>query len=115
MRSPAPARGRSSRPAALLGLVVLAGLLLAEQPASAAGTPRPAGLGPSWAARLAGHNEVVIASGAGWTSPHVTVTEWQRTSTGWVRLGAWSGWSGRGGWTTRPAEVRPQSPVGVFG
>src|SRR6476469_8259051 len=105
MRFTAPVRRRRSITAALLGFVVLAGLLLAAQPATAAGAARPAGLGPSWIARLRGHDQIVIASGSSWTSTHVTVTEWPRSASGWVRLGVWSGWNGRGGWTTRPAEV----------
>ncbi|NJC68652.1 hypothetical protein HC031_02765 [Planosporangium thailandense] len=77
--------------------------------------PVPAGLGPQWAARLAGHSQVVVASGADWRSSHATVTEWQRAAGGWVRLAEWDGWNGREGWTTTPAETRPQSPVGMFG
>jgi L,D-peptidoglycan transpeptidase YkuD (ErfK/YbiS/YcfS/YnhG family) len=88
----------------------------APAPAPAAGgPPAPAGLGPGWAAQLAGHAQVVIASGTDSNSPHAAVTEWQRGPGGWVQLGEWSAWNGSAGWTTTPAEGRPQSPVGVFG
>lgn len=80
----------------------------------AVGLPAPTGLGQGWAARLAGHAQVVIASGADWNAPHAVVTEWQRTPGGWVQLDTWSGWNGRDGWTTTPAEGRAQSPVGAF-
>ncbi|MCW2641220.1 MAG: hypothetical protein JWP76_3526, partial [Dactylosporangium sp.] len=82
---------------------------------AAGGPPAPAGLGPGWAAQLAGHAQVVIASGTDSNSPHAAVTEWQRGPGGWVQLGEWSAWNGSAGWTTTPAEGRPQSPVGVFG
>jgi L,D-peptidoglycan transpeptidase YkuD (ErfK/YbiS/YcfS/YnhG family) len=100
--------------AVLVLATLVAGGLLGAQPALAAGPAVPAGLGPSWLARLSGHNQVVVASGQDWRSTRVTVTEWERRSGGWVRLGSWTGWNGLGGWTSTPSEFRQQSPVGAF-
>jgi L,D-peptidoglycan transpeptidase YkuD (ErfK/YbiS/YcfS/YnhG family) len=99
---------------ALLAVAATAVMVLAAPPADAAQRV-PTGLGPTWAAKVAGHAQVVVASGAGWTSTHTTVTEWQRTSGGWVKLATWKGWTGLAGWTTKPSEYRRQTPVGVFG
>jgi len=111
----APAAVRRPRwIAALLTLAALTGALLAAPPAAAAGLPRPTGLGPSWAARLAHSTQIVIASGEDWHSSRVSVTQWQRRSDGWVALGTWSGWNGLEGWTTTPSELRHQTPVGIY-
>ena len=99
--------------AVLLLVAVVAGGLVGARPAQAAPTA-PAGLGPTWLGRLNGHDQVVIASGQDWHSTRITVTEWERRSGGWVRTGAWSGWSGLDGWTSIPSEYRRMSPVGIF-
>ena len=99
--------------AVLLLATVVAGGLVGAQPALAAPAV-PAGLGPTWLARLSGHDEVVIASGQDWQSTQITATEWVRRSGGWVQIGSWRGWNGLDGWTAKPSEYRRQTPVGIF-
>ena len=98
---------------ALLLLVPIAVLVSPALPASAVAAAPP-GIGHAWSTYLAGHNQVVVASGDGRSSDRVTVTLYNRHSNGWVRVGSWRGYNGLQGWTTSPSSSTMATPVGVF-
>jgi len=74
----------------------------------------PPGVGAHWATALAGHNQVVVATGVQLNSSVSTVTTWTRIGTGWAKTGSWAGHNGRNGWTSNHRLGDGRSPIGVF-
>lgn len=88
----------------------------ATRPAAAARTVAAAlpGVGGSWTARLAGHDQVVLVTGAAMGTTRNTVRWFDRTAAGWARRAEVSGWNGRGGWAVHHSAGDLRSPVGLY-
>lgn len=88
----------------------------AAAPVAAARTVETAlpGVGGSWTARLAGHDQVVLVSGAAMGTTRNAVGWFDRTAAGWVRRAEVSGWNGRGGWAVHHSAGDLRSPVGLY-
>lgn len=77
-------------------------------------TPTIPGLSTSLMLRMAGHDQVIVASGDGATATQSTVTIYDRTTTGWRPSDTWRAWNGRIGWGLTPRNGSGRSPDGVF-
>jgi L,D-peptidoglycan transpeptidase YkuD (ErfK/YbiS/YcfS/YnhG family) len=97
-------------------LTALAAFALAAPLALSGCAPVPAlpGVGPAWMAKLAGHTQVVVASGDSTAGTQGTLTLYDRTATGWRQEGTWREWNALRGWQYRPATGSLKSPIGVF-
>ena len=107
---PSQSRGRA-RVAVALAVIAALATAVGCVPTT---TAVPPGVGSRWATGLAGHNQVVVASGVQLNSSISTVTTWTRTATGWAKTGSWAGHNGRNGWTSNHRLGDGRTPIGVF-
>ena len=107
---PSQSRGRA-RVAVALAVIAALATAVGCVPTT---TAVPPGVGSRWATGLAGHNQVVVASGVQLNSSISTVTTWTRTATGWAKTGSWAGHNGWNGWTSNHRLGDGRTPIGVF-
>jgi L,D-peptidoglycan transpeptidase YkuD (ErfK/YbiS/YcfS/YnhG family) len=91
----------------------------AGSPAAAPAAAALPGVGPSWTARLAGHDQVVLVTAAGSAATRNVVRWFDRTvgadgTPQWALRSTVAGWNGAGGWTTDHTVGDGRSPVGVY-
>lgn len=92
-----------------------------RSPAAGGGTAaaRLPGVGPSWTARLAGHDQVVLVSATAPTATRNLVRWFDRAgrtdaTAAWTLRSTVVGWNGAGGWTADHTVGDGHTPVGIY-